>query len=118
MAILTITSAASGTYAYQATDSVAVPISLTSTASTTAMPSNLFGGSSLPVVDFAVASRADGSAAYLGGGADKDGNLVSFETIAMWDNSKEQWTSLKTSGDVPAGRAGHNMVLHPTQNLL
>ncbi len=91
---------------------------MTSSAATTAMPSNLFGSSALPVVDFAIASRADGSAAYLGGGADKDGNLVSFERIAMWDNSKEAWASLQTNGDIPAGRAGHNMVLHPTLNLL
>jgi hypothetical protein len=54
----------------------------------------------------------------MAGGADAGGKNVGFGSVAKWEKRTGKWTEVKTKGDVPEGRLGHNMVVHPTLNIL
>lgn len=100
--------------AYTGVDSMTVPVTSSTSVSSSSLPSSLTG-SKLAVSDFAMATT--GSTVYLAGGQAADGSLVPLDTVGVWTSSGG-WTSQKLTGDVPAGRLGATLVAHPTLDLL
>ncbi|KAJ9122285.1 hypothetical protein QFC22_001706 [Naganishia vaughanmartiniae] len=109
---------ASSTYSYPAYDLLPVPMSSATTVQTSsfsyANPST--SDPQLGVIDFSL-TRLANDTFLLAGGADSSGSLVPFDTVGLWD-STAGWRVAQTSGEVPAPRVGHNMMPHPTLDLL
>ncbi|EIW71599.1 hypothetical protein TREMEDRAFT_37960 [Tremella mesenterica DSM 1558] len=108
-------SCSSTTAAYSALDILSYPLTTGSHIASANLPSSLTG-STLAVSDFAMALCSCGHI-YLAGGQSATGDLVSLDTIGKWSASSG-WTSQVTSGDVPDGRIGASLVVHPTLDLL
>lgn len=106
---------ASSTSAYTAADVLSLPLSSSALVSSRSLPKSLTG-STLAVSDFGLASDSSGKI-YLAGGQSSSGDLVSLDTIGVWD-STNGWQSQTTSGDVPDGRVGASLVAHPNLDML
>jgi hypothetical protein len=90
-----------------------LPLSASSLVSSRDLPTGLTGDA-LGVAGFALTSAND--TAYFVGGQTDDGDKVPLDTIGVW--TKNGWTSQVTTGDVPAGRVGASVVIHPSMDLL
>lgn len=99
--------------AYAGVDSMTVPVTASTSVSSTSLPASLTG-TKLAVSDFALAST--GNTVYLAGGQSADGSLVGLDTIGVW--SEGGWATQKVKGDIPAGRLGATLVAHPTMDML
>ncbi|OXG41526.1 hypothetical protein C359_02932 [Cryptococcus neoformans Bt120] len=108
-------SCSSSTSAYTAADVLSLPLSSSALVSSRSLPKSLTG-STLAVSDFGLASDSSGKI-YLAGGQSSSGDLVSLDTIGIWD-STSGWQSQTTSGDVPDGRIGASLVAHPNLDML
>ncbi|TYJ57775.1 hypothetical protein B9479_001385 [Cryptococcus floricola] len=108
-------SCANSTSVYTASDILSLPLSTSALVSSRSLPSSLTG-STLAVSDFGLASDSSGKI-YLAGGQSSSGDLVSLDTIGVWD-STNGWQSQSTTGDVPDGRLGASLVAHPSLDVL
>ncbi|GHJ87227.1 hypothetical protein NliqN6_3629 [Naganishia liquefaciens] len=108
---------AASTYSYPAYDLLSLPMSSATSARTSGFPyASLNSNPLLGVIDFSLTRLANDSF-LLAGGADASGSLVSFDNVGVWD-STDGWRVLETHGDIPAPRAGHNMLAHPALDML
>ncbi|KAJ9108270.1 hypothetical protein QFC19_002518 [Naganishia cerealis] len=107
----------SSTYSYPAYDLIPVPMSSATSVQTSALSyAALNSNPQLGVIDFSL-TRLSNDSFVLAGGADSSGSLVSFDNVGVWD-AEGGWKVAQTSGQTPAPRVGHNMLAHPTLDLL
>lgn len=110
-------STAASTYSYPAYDLLSLPMSSATSARTSGFAyASLNSNPQLGVIDFSL-TRLANDTFLVAGGADSSGGLVSFENVGVWD-SAAGWRVVQTNGDIPAPRAGHNMLAHPALDML
>ncbi|KAJ9127243.1 hypothetical protein QFC24_001481 [Naganishia onofrii] len=114
----------SSTYAYPAYDLLPIPMSSASTVQTSGLTyasASATANAQLGVIDFSL-TRLSNDTFLLAGGADSSGGLVPFDTVGLWDSATDDggggWRLVQTSGEIPEPRVGHNMLQHPTLDLV